>query len=159
MRRTEQLHSVPTWLKHKPIFSMNHYDRIDGFYKNESDVIGLSLGKSQWDEKEFVPSVKVWRDVYNENKNEYKVSRQSEETTLTRALDLAYLVVRVYDSLINGKPIEAESIETIFGSLTIEKTEDQKLLHCLQEFLTKDNASDIKCHIAILRDAILNTKL
>lgn len=54
---------VPTHLKHKPIFVLDDdYKSIDGNYKNDSDVVGLSLGKAQWtDKNEFVPSVKVWR--------------------------------------------------------------------------------------------------
>ena len=95
-------------MKHKPIYAIKRYEKVDGFYKNDTDVIGLSLGKAQWSNETFVPSVKVWRDVKTNNSNNYKISRQSEETTLTRALDLAMLVVRVYDSAANDKPLIAK---------------------------------------------------
>jgi hypothetical protein len=42
---------------------MEKYDTIDGTYKKDTDVIGLSVGRAQWDEDSFVPSVKVWRDT------------------------------------------------------------------------------------------------
>ena len=159
MSRNIKLTDIPTWLKHKPIYVIKRYDKVDGFYKNDTDVIGLSLGKAQWSKENFVPSVKVWRDVKNDDTMQYRISRQSEETTLTRALDLALLVVRVYDSCANNKPIDNEIIQTVFGNLTIETVGNDNLIDELKSFLTEENLIDLKKHIEILKDAINNIKL
>lgn len=141
---------VPTHLKHKPIFVLDDdYESIDGNYKNDSDVVGLSLGKAQWtDKNEFVPSVKVWR------RKNGRWSRQSEETTLTRALDLATMVIKIVDSLENSKKIEP--IITLHGSLKIEEVANAKhLKNSLNEYLKQqDNINDIKAHIDLLYDAL-----
>lgn len=141
---------VPTHLKHKPIFVLDDdYKSIDGNYKNDSDVVGLSLGKAQWtDKNEFVPSVKVWR------RKNGRWSRQSEETTLTRALDLATMVIKIVDSLENNRNIEP--IRTLRGSLKIEEVaNDKHLKNCLKEYLEqRDNINDIKAHIDLLYDAL-----
>ncbi len=159
MRRTDKHTEIPTWLKHKPIYVIKRYEQVDGFYKNDTDVIGLSLGKAQWSNNTFVPSVKVWRDVKIKGSNRYKISRQSEETTLTRALDLATLVVHIYDAYENDKPIDEQFIETVFGNISIETVGSDELLNQLKVFLSKDNITDIKTHIEILKKAINNTKL
>lgn len=80
--------TIPNHLSHKPIYTLLGYHAIDGEYKNNTDVIGLSLGHAQWDKRGFTPSVKVWRRIKDKNAK-YLISRQSEETILTRALDLA----------------------------------------------------------------------
>ena len=159
MSRTTRLNEIPTWLKHKPIFVVKRYDRIDGFYKNDSDVIGLSLGKAQWSNNSFIPSVKVWRDVNNEEKHSYKISRHSEETTLTRALDLATLVVHIYDAYANDRPVDEQFIETVFGTVSIETVGSDELLQQIKIFLSKDNPSDIKTHIEILKKSIESIKI
>ena len=159
MSRMTKLTDIPTWLKHKPIYAIKRYEKVDGFYKNDTDVIGLSLGKAQWSNEKFVPSVKVWRDVQNAETKEYKISRQSEETTLTRALDLALLVVRIYDGLANDRPVAGSIIETVFGDLKIETVGDENLIEELKKHFTEDNLTDLKTHIAILKDAISNLKL
>ena len=145
---------IPNHLKHKPIYVLENYSPTDGHYKNDTDVIGLSLGKAQWCDNEFIPSVKVWRKKNN------RWSRQSEETTLTRALDLATLVINVLDSLENNKDIEP--IHTIFGNSCILEAEDNLSLKCeFIEYLTADNKmnlNDIKAHIEILHNAISNYK-
>lgn len=48
MSRTSKQTEIPHWLKHKPIYAIKSYEQADGFYKNDTDVIGLSLGKAQW---------------------------------------------------------------------------------------------------------------
>lgn len=159
MSRNNKLTEIPTWLKHKPIYAIKRYEKVDGFYKNDTDVIGLSLGKAQWSNETFVPSVKVWRDVKTNNSNNYKISRQSEETTLTRALDLAMLVVRIYDSVANDKPVDSEIIKTVFGNLNIETVGNEKLVSDLTHFFTEENLDDVKNHIKILKDTIQNTKI
>lgn len=141
---------IPTKLKHKPIYVLDDdYESIDGNYKNDTDVVGLSLGKAQWTgDNEFVPSVKVWRRKNN------RWSPQSEETTLTRALDLATLVIKIVDSLENNKDIEP--IRGLHGSLKIkEVTNNNHLKECLKEYLKQqDNIDDIKAHIDVLYDAL-----
>ena len=75
---------IPTHLSHTPIIKLENYSKIDGVYKNATDVQGLSLGISQWSNKDL--SVKVWRHSGK------KWSRMSEELPLHRVLDLASLV-------------------------------------------------------------------
>ena len=49
----------PKHLKHKPIISVNDYDKIDAQYRKNTDVRALSIGKAQYDEDEI--SLKVCR--------------------------------------------------------------------------------------------------
>ena len=75
---------IPTHLNHKPIVKLENYSKIDGAYRNDTDVQGLSLGVSQWSDEDL--SVKAWRHSGK------KWSRMSEELPLHRVLDLASLV-------------------------------------------------------------------
>lgn len=75
---------IPTHLNHKPIVKLENYSKIDGVYRNDTDVQGLSLGVSQWSDEDL--SVKVWRHSGK------KWSRMSEELPLHRVIDLASLV-------------------------------------------------------------------
>lgn len=159
MSRTTKHTEIPYWLGHKPIYVIKRYEQVDGFYKNDTDVIGLSLGKAQWCKDYFIPSVKVWRDVKIKGSNRYKISRQSEETTLTRALDLAMLVVRVYDGYVNHKHIDGNIIETVFGNLKIETVGNDGLIDNLKTFFTAENLTDVKNHIEILKNVINNINL
>lgn len=80
---------IPTNLKHKPVFLVEDYDKIDGHNAWESDAKGLTLGLAQWNERGKVDiSGKVWRHTGE------KWSRQSEELPITRILDLAILVAQ-----------------------------------------------------------------
>lgn len=141
---------VPTCLSHKPIYAINNYHRIDGHYKNNTDVVGLSLGKAQWDKESFIPSVKIFR--YKEEKKRW--SRQSEETTLTRALDMATLVIKVLDKIYNGR--EFEDIVTPFGSIGIDEmfVNDNAVKELNDFLLNKENRADIETHIAMLEQAV-----
>jgi hypothetical protein len=76
----------PKNLSHKPIISVNDYDRIDGKYANKTDAMALSIGNAQYDEEEI--SLKVWRINSQEN-----WSRQSEELPIHRNLDLSILFI------------------------------------------------------------------
>lgn len=142
------LKQIPNHLKHKPIYVLENYSPTDGYYKNKTDVIGLSLGRAQWCDSEFIPSVKVWR-----RKNK-RWSRQSEETTLTRALDLATMVVKIVDAFEHNK--EIEPIRTLYGSINIEEV--AKNPHLKEElvhfFENQNNINDIKAHIDILYEAL-----
>jgi hypothetical protein len=75
----------PKHLSHKPIISVNDYDKIDALYANETDVKALSIGRAQYDCEQI--SLKIWRHT-----NE-KWSRQSEEMPIHRNLDLSILFV------------------------------------------------------------------
>ena len=138
---------IPDNLKHKPIYVIEDYANIDGQYKGEenTDVKGLSIGKAQWDSKEFVPSVKVWR-------KKKRWSRQSEETTLTRVLDMATFTIKVLDKYYNEQDIE--SIDTVFGSVEIQER-NEELEKELKEYLQKEqNKKDLNTHIDILYQAL-----
>jgi Zn-dependent M32 family carboxypeptidase len=77
----------PKHLKHKPIISVNNYNKIDGKFSNNTDAEALSIGMAQYDNTDI--SAKVWRyDRVND-----KWSRQSEELPLHRVLDLSILTI------------------------------------------------------------------
>ena len=79
---------IPTTLKHKPVIVAEDYENIDG-RQNHADAKGLSLGLAQWNDRGKVEvSAKVWRYTGE------KWSRQSEELPVHRALDLAILICR-----------------------------------------------------------------
>ncbi|WP_047548498.1 DUF6530 family protein [Psychroserpens sp. Hel_I_66] len=75
----------PKHLSHKPIISVNDYDKIDAQYRKNTDVRALSIGNAQYDEDEI--SLKVWRHTGE------KWTRQSEELPLHRSLDLNILLL------------------------------------------------------------------
>lgn len=138
--------AIPKHLKHKPIYGIEEYAIIDGQYKNDTDVKGLSIGKAQWSNADFVPAVKVWRQPNG------RWSRQSEETTITRALDMAMLVIKVLDNHYNGSVLDI--MTSVYGSLKVEKLDtDQVLMTELNNYLDA-NRSDIQAHIKLLKDAI-----
>ena len=149
--------SVPMNCKHKPIYYVNGYSPIDGEYKNNTDVVGLSLGKAQWSE-EFVPSVKVWRYKNGEGDSKGRWSRQSEETTVTRALDMAALFLKVYNNMVNGVSLETFEGPSVRGKIEIEMTDQYELLKTLKEYFI-EHRDDIDSHIKILKETLNNCKL
>lgn len=66
----------PKHLSHKPIISVNDYDKLDALYVNHTDVKALSIGEAQYDGNYI--SLKVWRKPNN------RWSRQSEELPIHR---------------------------------------------------------------------------
>ena len=76
---------APKHLSHKPIISVNDYDKIDAHYTNKTDAKALSIGQAQYDEDEI--SLKIWRHTGE------KWSRESEEMPLHRSIDLNILLV------------------------------------------------------------------
>lgn len=76
---------IPKNLTHKPIIVVEDYDKIDGYFANDTDAKGLSLGQSTWDYNDI--SVKVWRHP------DKRWSRQSEELPIHRVLDLSILAL------------------------------------------------------------------
>lgn len=143
--------NIPTHLKHKPILYIDEYEKMDGQYKGNdttTDARFISLGKAQWDTN-FVASVKVFRNV-----NE-RWSRQSEETTLTRAIDMALLTAEGYYQFIDKK--KSEVVNSVFGtSFKIEEVPwaDPTMKEQLEKYYKK-HKDDIKAHMRLLRD-ILN---
>jgi len=76
----------PKHLSHKPLVSVNDYDKVDGMYRNNTDAKALSIGWAQYDEDEI--SMKVWR-------KKKRWSPQSEELPIHRNLDLTILLLHV----------------------------------------------------------------
>ena len=142
-----RIEKIPTHLKHKPIYGIENYSEIDGQYKNQTDAVGLSLGKAQWSDADFVPAVKVWRRPNG------RWSRQSEETTLTRALDMAMLVIKVLDNHYNGADLDITA--SVHGNVEVKKFdyERKELERELNNYLDV-NRSDIQEHIKLLKEAI-----
>ena len=77
----------PKHLSHKPLVSVNDYDKVDGMYRNNTDAKALSIGYAQYDNNEI--AMKVWRHVNGH------WSRQSEELPIHRNLDLTILLLHV----------------------------------------------------------------
>lgn len=139
--------AIPTHLKHKPLYGIEDYSKIDGFHRNRSDVEGISLGKAQWcDSDSFVPSVKVWRRPNG------RWSRQSEETTITRALDMATLVIKVLDYYHHGADMGI--CRSVLGNLEVEKIGTNKELFDELEKYLEENGEDIQEHLKLLEEAI-----
>lgn len=84
----------PKHLGHKPLVSVNDYNKIDGIYRGAStDAKALSIGHAQYDYNDI--SMKVWR------KGE-RWSPQSEELPIHRNLDLTILLLHVlFDEMPN----------------------------------------------------------
>ena len=89
------LMKIPTWLTHRPVFTVEDYDQIDGHYDYNSDAKGLSLGIAQWNEQEKVKeiSAKIWRHTGK------RWSRQSEEMPIHLVLDLTILILETMNYL------------------------------------------------------------
>jgi len=82
---------IPKTLKHKPVIVTEDYENIDGRKAYNTDAKGLSLGLAQWNDRGKLDiSAKVWRYTGE------KWSRQSEELSMHRVLDLAILTCRSY---------------------------------------------------------------
>ncbi len=97
--------------KHKPIVSVDDYNKIDGKYAGlNTDAQALSLGKAQYDNKEI--SAKVWRKVHG------RWSRESEELPLHRNLDLSILFIK---TLIKGYNRQSISNTNEDKTLTIHE--------------------------------------
>lgn len=149
---------APKHLSHKPIVEAADYHLYDGMYadqvekeegaqekkeeakekeegkkkklteeKKGTDAMALSLGLAQWNLKDLNElSVKVWR------KPNDAWSQQSEELPPHRALDLAYLVARVYDDV---------------RSHAVKNYEDDKVLPSATDFTICVADADKKKHL------------
>jgi hypothetical protein len=76
---------LPAHLQHRPVFGVPFFDHDPGREGGDTDCQHLSIGWSQWDDKEI--SAKVFRHVG------HKWSRQSEELPLARLVDLTSFIV------------------------------------------------------------------
>ncbi|EOH90243.1 DUF6530 family protein [Enterococcus pallens] len=123
---------IPTNLKHKPVFLVEDYDKIDGYNAWESDAKGLTLGLAQWNDRGKVDiSGKVWRHTGE------KWSRQSEELPITRILDMAILVAQSslylqdayrYEKFYNPEDPTVDIIGLQGGRMTVKvDTENPKI--------------------------------
>ena len=144
-KKTKKRESVPLHLAHKPIYAINGYAAVDGYYKNDTDAVGISVGKAQWDNKKVIPSVKVWR-------HDKRWSRQSEETTFTRALDMAMLVIKVLDKQYHGKDFEA--VNSVYGTLKVDEMECDPSVKAEFGAFLDANKEDIDAHIRILHTTL-----
>lgn len=137
---------APEHCKHKPMYEIRDYHKIDAEYKDATDVHSLSVGKAQWDDN-FEPSVKVWRQKNG------KWSRQSEETTFTRAIDMAMLVLQVINHYENGKPFEEFS--SVFGSVKVENAAYQQQFDGdLKKIINSRYKNDLMPHIELLKKVL-----
>lgn len=93
--KDDKVKRPPEHLMHKPIIAVNDYDKIDGIYANDTDVVALSIGQAQYDPAEI--SVKIWRHTGE------RWSRQSEEMPLHRALDASILTIAAFMTDISSK--------------------------------------------------------
>lgn len=102
----------PKNLSHKPIISVNDYDKIDAFLANNTDVIALSIGRAQYDNQQI--SLKIWRHSAE------KWSRQSEELPIHRNLDLSILFIASLLTDINANYSSCSLRETIDKPLEVK---------------------------------------
>ena len=111
----------PKHLKHKPIISVNDYDKIDSKFKNNTDVKALSIGKAQYNQKEI--SLKVWRHTGK------MWSRQNEEIPIHRNIDLNILLLGALLTDINSNYPQTNLREEIDNENQVEKIKDYYLDH------------------------------
>ncbi|TAE08570.1 MAG: hypothetical protein EAZ95_17090 [Bacteroidetes bacterium] len=106
----------PKHLSHKPIISVNDYDKIDALYANNTDVKALSIGKAQYDGKQI--SLKVWRHT------DKKWSRQSEELPIHRNLDLSILFLAALTTDITAHYPKSNLREVIDNDFEVQLIKD-----------------------------------
>ena len=128
----------PKHLNHKPIASINDYDKIDAQYQNNTDVRALSIGVAQYDTKEI--SLKVWRHTGE------RWSRQSEELPLHRNIDLNILLI---GSLLTNT--ESKYPKTILR----EEIDDEKGITSIKRYYS-NNEAFLKPRLEELRNKLNN---
>ena len=107
---------APNHLSHKPIVSVNDYDKIDAQWSKNTDVAALSIGEAQYDGDEI--SLKVWRHTGN------RWSRQSEESPLHRNIDLNILLLGALMSDAKSKYPKTNLREEITNENNLAKLKD-----------------------------------
>jgi hypothetical protein len=111
----------PKHLQHKPIISVNDYDKIDAQYRFATDVKALSIGNAQYDYDEI--SLKVWRHTGE------KWSRQSEELPLHRNIDLTILLLGALMTDVNSGYPKTNLREQIDNQDKVQEIKDYYLSH------------------------------
>lgn len=115
------MESSPKHLMHKPIISVNNYDKIDAQYRSATDARALSIGNAQYDPDEI--SLKVWRHTGD------SWSRQSEELPLHRNIDLNILLLGALMTDINSGYPKTNLREEIDNPNKVEEIKDYYLAH------------------------------
>lgn len=135
---------APEHCKHKPMYEIRDYHLMDAEYRKVSDVYSLSVGKAQWDDN-FEPSVKVWR------KTDSGWSRQSEETTFTRAIDMAMIVLQVIRKYKMNS--DFETFNFVHGQVKVDNAKFQHIYDTdLQKTIDDRYETLIKPHIEMLKN-------
>jgi len=105
-----QANDFPEHIQHKPVYVVPYFDH-DPWYAGDTDAQFITLGWSQWDQREL--SAKVVRH------SGQRWSRQSEELPLPRAIDLAILTAIAYGQGDNLAQIEAGTFENQYKPITV----------------------------------------
>lgn len=105
-----QANDFPEHIQHKPVYVVPYFDH-DPWYAGDTDAQFITLGWSQWDQREL--SAKVVRH------SGQRWSRQSEELPLPRAIDLAILTAIAYGQGDNLAQIEAGTFENQDKPITV----------------------------------------
>lgn len=119
--------NIPTHLTHKPIISVNNYEKYDAKFINDTDVKALTIGFATYNNKDI--SAKIWR--YDINNTKWK--RQSEEMPLHRALDLSILII---------------------ASFFKDEESDFPITNLAESFINKGNAKEIQQYYQKNKDKI-----
>jgi hypothetical protein len=126
----------PKHLSHKPIISVNNYDKIDAQYRSGTDAKALSIGQAQYDDNEI--SLKVWRHTGE------KWSRQSEELPLHRNIDLNILLLGALTT-----DVDSGFPKTNLG----EEIDNKKRVQEIKDYY-KDHEGFLKPRLEVLRDKL-----
>lgn len=129
---------APTNLSHKPIISVNDYEKFEPDYPAKTDVRALSIGIAQYNQNGI--SLKVWRQP------DIKWSRQSEELPVHRNIDLTILFV--------SSVLQAQKLTTSNSSLNAEITNEENVEKIAQFY--NDNKVHIDKQLIELKKSIEN---
>lgn len=115
---------APKHLSHKPIIAVNDYDKMDGMYANNSDVVELSIGFAQYNDSDI--SAKVWR--YNQGSERW--SSQSEVLPIHKVIDLSLAAIASFIA----------DDESNFALTNLKETiVDNENVKCLKEYYKENN--------------------
>ena len=127
--------------EHKPVLVTKSYPTVDGMYANNTDVVDLDIGLSQWDNEKV--SAKVWRAT----REKKSFSRQSEDIPLHRILDLTLLLLEALENsekISNGTFAREEMRISENESVEVELCENES------EKEEKDEKERLKKFVRIL---------
>lgn len=152
---------VPTHLKHKPVFGIEGYNKMDGIYAGRgSDAPCLSIGLAQWNQRGSQDvSAKVWRNSGSEV-NDYKDgswSRMSEELPIHRNLDLTIFICEAMNMLKNGqfsRPITIQNETTEIRKISENEFVDEDSMILEQKLFTGFDGEMIHNRLSTLADVL-----